>query len=97
MTLPIILLGGEVLPSCLRCTEWLQGSDTDYEVSGYFGEHKYSLFGKDRKRLLIEADSDVRGALVAYPLRASGRPAPRQLAAVEPATSALRNRRMGRF
>ena len=84
-------------------TGWVQGSEVDYEVSGYFGEHKYSLFGKDRKRVLIEADSDVRGALVAYPLRASGRPAPRQLAAVQPATSALgatsalQNRRMGRF
>ena len=82
---------------------WMQGSEVDYEVSGYFGEHKYSLFGKDRKRVLIEADSDVRGSLVAYPLRASGRPAPRQLAAVQPATSALgatsalQNRRMGRF
>lgn len=76
-----------------------QGLEADYQVGGYFGEHAYSLFGKDRKRVLIEADSDVAGALVAYPLRASGRPGARQLAAVViglPA-SKLTSRRMGRF
>lgn len=76
-----------------------QGSEADYQVGGYFGEHAYSLFGKDRKRVLIEADSDVAGALVAYPLRASGRPGARQLAAVVIGlpTSKLTGRRMGRF
>ncbi len=73
-----------------------QGSEADYQVGGYFGEHAYSLFGKDRKRVLIEAEGDVAGALVAYPLRASGRPGARQLAAinVNPPATNLGNRRM---
>ncbi|EIE23708.1 hypothetical protein COCSUDRAFT_47405 [Coccomyxa subellipsoidea C-169] len=73
-----------------------KGSEADYQVGGYFGEHAYSLFGKDRKRVLIETDGDDAGALVAYPLRASGRPGARQLAAISvnlPAAN-LGNRRM---
>jgi len=72
----------------------------DYQQEGYFGEHKFALFGKDRKRVLIEADA-VSDVLLAYPLRASARPGARkllgQLPIGPPAPRSLSSRRMGRF
>ncbi|BDA47657.1 hypothetical protein COCOBI_10-5080 [Coccomyxa sp. Obi] len=62
-----------------------KGREHHYAVDSYFGEHHYSLFGKDateqqqqpaeHKRLLAEDE-----AALAFPLRASGRAAWSQLA-----------------
>ncbi len=62
-----------------------KGREHHYAVDSYFGEHRYSLFGKDateqqqkpaeHKRLLAEDE-----AALAFPLRASGRAAFKQLA-----------------
>ena len=63
-----------------------KGREHHYAVDSYFGEHRYSLFGKDaadeqqqqpseHKRLLAEDE-----AALTFPLRASGRAAFKQLA-----------------
>lgn len=74
-----------------------QGPEENYATDGYFGDHAYGVFGKDRKRVLIEGDSDT--SMMAFPLHATGRtaiaaPRRRLLAAALPAR---RSRRMGRL
>lgn len=85
-------------PERLHLLRFEQGTEADYEQEGYFGEHKFALFGKDRKRVLIEAEGS--DDLVAYPLRASARPGARKLSQLPigpPAPRSLGSRRMGRF
>ncbi len=83
-----------------------QGPEEHYRVDSYFGEHAYSAFGKERKRVLIEGDGEL--SAMAFPLRASGRPgragpaAQRRLlegvvAATARSRLARRTRRMGRL
>jgi hypothetical protein len=56
-----------------------KGREHHYAVEEYFGEHRYSLFGKDgeeqpaeHKRLLSE---DGTASALEFPLKASGRAA----------------------
>lgn len=71
-----------------------QGPEDNYIVDAYFGEHAYGIFGKDRKRVLIEGDSDI--SLMAFPLRAFGRAAA-LTTAPRPVTVSASGGRKGRF
>jgi hypothetical protein len=71
-----------------------QGPEEHYRSGAYFGEHKYSLFGKDRKRLLIERDTDL--GMLAFPLRAFGR-AVSLMVAPQPVVVRAGGGRKGRF
>ncbi|CAL5220920.1 g3017 [Coccomyxa viridis] len=72
------------------------GAVEDYVVDSYFAESKFSVFGKDRKRLLIEGD-DSPGFGLAYPLSASIRHPAVSSAASLLSSARHRSRRMGRF